>query len=80
MRYFTIPPCRIFSENSENIPGQRMYECGMLGQKLGYDNEEINVGNEFVLANENTDFATYLHVRAPIYVRLDLPTAHTYVR
>jgi len=38
MRYFKIPFCRIFFEKSENIPDQRVYECKMLGQKLGYDN------------------------------------------
>jgi len=26
-----------FFEKSENIPDQRMYECMILGQKLGYD-------------------------------------------
>ena len=37
MRYFKIPFCQIFFEKSENIPDQRVYECRMLGQKLGYD-------------------------------------------
>jgi len=37
MRYFKIPFCRIFFEKSENFPDQRVYECRMLGQKLGYD-------------------------------------------
>jgi len=27
----------IFFEKSNNIPGQRVYECRILGQKLGYD-------------------------------------------
>jgi len=41
MRYFKIPFCRIFFEKSENIPDQRVYECRMLGQKLGYDKTHI---------------------------------------
>jgi len=52
MRYFKIPFCQIFFEKSENIPDQRVYECRMLGQKLGYDNKnkfnlniKINVTN-----------------------------------
>ena len=42
MRYFKIPFCRIFFEKSENIPDQRVYECRMLGQKLGYDSLSPN--------------------------------------
>jgi len=37
MRYFKVLSAEFFSEKSDNISDQRVYECRVLGQKLGYD-------------------------------------------
>jgi len=45
MRCFKIPLCRIFTEKSETIQEQTVYESKTLGQKLGYDTYQIYVLN-----------------------------------
>jgi len=49
MRYFKIPLCRIFTEKSEIDQGQMTYECRVLGQKLGYDND-LNDSSSFTFS------------------------------